>query len=176
MRKILSILTLVAVLLGWASAEDLLEAVRKLNLGYEGFRLGYSVTEEALKGFERLKEAHQGVKRFKKGSLVVAVSEKGNVVLAVYEEVNEREEKDLKRKLYARFGEPSLEVHGHIFWVYDSLGKVPSLYDEKGELKSHSEFLAMVKFIKEKKGAYVVLFSPGLIKRYAEISSKTHGR
>ena len=121
-----------ALVLLWSSVTmaGLLEEVRGLKLGIDGYLIGYKLSADQKKRAADHPEqgAYQGTYKFADQGVHVVADRKTDRVLALYRRIDQGSREDMKAmvvELMDRFGEPTTMAHGKIlYWAFDKKGLV----------------------------------------------------
>ncbi len=165
------------------SDQDLIVAVKKLDLGFENYKLGYTLTKDQLKIARKksINKKYQGTLKFKDGDVGVVADSKSNNILALYIEEKEADKEKIKNMvatLMMTFGQPTTMAHDKIiYWAFNAFGLISE--ETHGQAKKADELniLATVKFNsktrfmeegadKEKNAIYCIVSSPQLLERF----------
>ena len=164
--------------------QGLLEKVKNLKIGLNGYFIGNRLNKIQLKTLKKnkSKKSYTNTIKFKDKELYITVSE-NFTILGIYKRIVNGSFDDFKKTisfLMMKFGEPTVEAHDKtVYWLYNEKGKITdTTYQSLKNKNRFNEFkpLVMVKFnsnsliseIKQdKKGKYTfyyIIYSEPLIK------------
>ena len=160
-RKIACALALLGFLApgGLAAAPDtgeedlasLVDAVRALDLGEGGYRIGAALTDDQLPGdpSDYQDDAYPGTIKFVDGDLGVVADEETRLVLAIFqrhEDVGAAKVRQQMAHLMTTFGEPTASAHGKlVYWAYGPEGPIDNATYQAAKEDGALDVLATVK-------------------------------
>ncbi|HID96597.1 MAG TPA: hypothetical protein EYP57_00135 [Thermodesulfobacteriaceae bacterium] len=131
--------------------DRLIQAVKQLHLGLDGYFLCEPLTEKQLDiaRSNAVKKSYPGTMKFKDGDLFVVADTSSGIILALYEhrkDVLPWELKNLVGGLMLTFGDPTTMAHEKvIYWAYNSKGRISEETFTKAKKTGKIDILATVK-------------------------------
>ncbi len=161
--------------------EEIIGAVKKLELSYKGYTLGQRLDSTKLKALKKSpeKDSYPGTIKMIDNGLIIVIDKKNQIIVAVSKRVKGAASNELKalvNELMLLFGEPTAVAHEKIiYWAYGKNGKITDEAYNKAKDTGKLEVLATVKLNsskrifkvtsdkKEKADVYVIMSSEPLI-------------
>lgn len=165
------------------SDQKLTDAVAKLDLGFEQYRLGETLTKAQLEVAKTnpIKDNYQGTINFKDGKIGIVADVGNKSILALYlteEKADQEKIKNMLGTLMATFGQPTTMAHNKIvYWAFNEQGLIPEEIHQKARKIDELNIIATVKFSSktrfmekqeenETNSIYCIVSSPALLERF----------
>ncbi len=168
------------------SEKQLLEALVKLDIGLEKYRIGMKLNKKQLKKAEvnPIKNRYQGTIKYKDGDVGVVADSSNHNILALFlenQEAGQEHIKNMVATLMMLFGQPTTMAHEKIvYWAFNEQGLISEEIHKKAKNVDELNILATVKFNSKtrfmeknegedaKNSIYCIVSSPALLERFNE--------